>query len=87
MTPMPDNPGWFIDVPSSRGTYLIVDSAYHLPFLADWFPGEGKRPGRWYIANRPYCEADGVTCWRPLPRLPDRDPPKTRDDSRTIVKD
>lgn len=87
MTPMPDEPGWYIGTPDGRGEFLVVDTAYWQRRTADFFPDQGKNGGRWYVQGRPYCDPDGIACWRPLPRTPKRPEPKTRDDSRTIVKD
>lgn len=70
-TPMPGELGWFTGVPDSHGEFLVVDSVWNRRWIADFIPGEGKRPGRWYLMGRPYCEADGVRCFRPLPRTPD----------------
>lgn len=74
-TPMPGEPGWFIGTPDSHGEYLVIDVSYWRRWLADWIPGEGKRPGRWYVTGRPYCETDGIACFRPLPKTPNRESP------------
>lgn len=71
-TPMSEELGWFTGVPDSHGEFLVIDNVYWSRHLADWIPGEGKRPGRWYVRSMPYCEADGIFCFRPLPRTPDR---------------
>ena len=69
-TPMPGETGWMVGTPDSNGEYLVVDNVWWRKWLADWISGEGKRPGRWYVSGRPYCEADGIVCFRPLPRTP-----------------
>lgn len=70
--PMKDEAGWFTGTPESNGEFLVVDSLWWRRWLADWIGGEGKRPGKWFIQGRPYCEADGIACFRPLPRMPSR---------------
>jgi hypothetical protein len=72
MTADPENPGWFKDVPDSKGEYLVICSTYWLPYIGTWIPGEGKRPGRWYLSGKPYCTGDGIALWRPLPKIPAR---------------
>lgn len=87
MEPSTEFTGWFTGTPKSRGRYYVIESAFWLDRMADWMPGEGNRPGRWYIDGLPPCEASGVAYFRPRPALPTRTPPKERDDARQIVKD
>lgn len=68
--PMLGEPGWYTGVPQTDGEYLVVDNVWWRRWIGDWIGGEGKRPGRWYVQGRPYCEANGIACFRPLPRTP-----------------
>lgn len=72
--PMPGELGWFVNAPDSMGEYLVVDAAYRQRHIADWLPSDGKKPGRWFMRGRPFCGADEIVCWRPLPRIPMREP-------------
>lgn len=84
MTPDPDNAGWFLSVPDSQGEYLCIDFYWHF-VLAVWIPGEGSRKGRWYPHGRQPCDGDGMAKWRPLPRMPLKEPAKMRETTNSRV--
>ena len=86
MTPMPDEPGWFLGVPKTGGRYLIIDAAYWHDRCATWIAPNGNHPGRWYPDGAQPLDQDGVVCFRPLPKLPKRPDPKLKDDSRTFLQ-
>jgi hypothetical protein len=87
MTEHPEHKSWFTGEPKVRGRYLVIDVAFWHERCATWVPGNGNTKSRWYPDGGQYCDADAIAMFRPLPAIPPRDPPKTRDDSRTIVKD
>lgn len=67
--------GWYRGEPDRRGRYLVIEACFWMDRMADWIPGDGKRPGRFYIDGMQPCEASGVAYFRPRPAIPIRPKP------------